>query len=151
MTYRMCAAGLVVLSGLGWVLAPAGAGAAAGGFAGAGGFHGGFRSPAPAFTHSGASMPARRFVVQRNAFFFRGREHRDGELRRWAGYGIGYGPYDPGAYPASYDEPSYPYAYPDAPPAERYMARPPLHCTTDAQKVPSEKGGETSINVTRCY
>jgi hypothetical protein len=153
MTYRMLAASLVVLAGAGWMFAPAGAGTATGAFVGARSFQGGFHASAPAFAHKGAPMAAHRFVAQRGAFFFRGREHREGEFRRWAGFG-GYFPYDyPAGYPASYDAPSYPYpyAYPDAPTAERYMTRLPLHCSTDSQSVPSEKGGVTTINVTRCY
>jgi hypothetical protein len=115
-------------------------------------------------THTGSPIGARRFVAQRGDFFFRGRdfffrrgERREGEFRRWAGfwgddYPYDYYPYDyPGEYPASYNEPSYPYSYPDVSPPERYGPRPPLHCDTNSQKVPSEKGGETTINVTRCY
>jgi hypothetical protein len=123
--------------------------------------------------HMGSPIGARRFVAQRGDFFFRGRdsffcgrdsffrwrdsffrgrERREGEFGPWAGFWGDYYPYDyPGEYPASYDQPSYPYSYPDVPPLERYGARPPLRCDTNSQKVPSEKGGETTINVTRCY
>jgi hypothetical protein len=149
MTYRMLAA-LVVLSGIGATIGTAGAGTAPGAFVGASSFHGGFHPSGAGF------MGARHFVARtRGDFFFRGRERREerreGEFRRWPGL-AGYVPYYyPVESPVSYDEPLYRYAYPDSPATAPNVFRPPLECSTDSQKVPSEKGGVATINVTRCY
>jgi hypothetical protein len=50
-----------------------------------------------------------------------------------------------------------PYAAPPYPPVQNFseQGRPPViygpRCRTDSQKVPSEDGGERTINITRCY
>jgi hypothetical protein len=152
MTYRMLAASLVMLSGIGTAAAETAPGAFVGAGAPHGGFHAGFHA---GFGHA-APMGLHHFVARtRGDFFFRGREHREGEFRRWpglAGYGpfAGYGPYDyPVGSPAYYDEPPYRYAYPDSPATAPNVFRPPLQCNTASQTVPSEKGGVATINVTQ--
>jgi hypothetical protein len=74
------------------------------------------------------------------------------ELPLWWGYAPDYSNYYPSEYAAPYAEP--PYAYqPSADFSER--SRPVVFyqpgCRTDTQKVPSETGGERTINITRCY
>ena len=71
----------------------------------------------------------------------------------------GYPPYGEGAYPSDYTAPidSGPVPYMAYPPFENFSerSRPPVFyqpgCRTEVQKVPSERGGEATINVTRCY
>jgi hypothetical protein len=113
-----------------------------------------------------AALPfAHRFVPRTTGAFpmrmdgFR-RASRLGE-RLGAGFPLGwdYGSPYPGYYPygaPEYAAPYGPYPYP-YPPMENFsersrpvVARPP-ECHTDTQKVPSESGGERTINITRCY
>jgi hypothetical protein len=80
------------------------------------------------------------------------RDHRGPRFPLWWGYA----PYDPNYYPSEYagpyEVPSYAY-----PPTENFSERSrpvvahPPECRTDTQKVPSEAGGERTINITRCY
>jgi hypothetical protein len=154
MTYRMWAASLVVLSGIGAAIGTVAAGTAPGAFVGAGAPPGGFHASGAAFGHP---MGLHHFVARTRGdfFFFRGREHREerreGEFGRWPGL-AGYFPYDyPVGSPAYYAEPPYRYAYPDSPATAPNVFRPPLQCDTASQTVPSEKGGVATINVTRCY
>jgi hypothetical protein len=73
--------------------------------------------------------------------------------------GWGYPPYGGDDYPPEYTAPSESGPVPSAayPPFENFSerSRPPVFyqpgCRTDVQKVPSERGGETTVNVTRCY
>jgi hypothetical protein len=83
--------------------------------------------------------------------------------RRGLGFPLWWGYGSPLAtdYPTTYTAPEYvgrygeiPYGYP---PMENFsersrpvVTRPP-ECRTDSQKVPSESGGERTINITRCY
>jgi hypothetical protein len=154
MTYRMLAASLVMLSGIGSAIGAAER--APGAFVGASAPRGGFHAPAAGFGHAAPFLGMHRFVARpRGDFFFRGRERREG--RREGGFGLwpglaGYVPYDyPFESPGYYDEPSYRYAYPDSPATAPSVFRPPLRCNTASQTVPSEKGGVATINVTRCY
>jgi hypothetical protein len=65
-------------------------------------------------------------------------------------------PFASSYYPSEYGPPyvEFPYGYP---PFENFSERSrpivnrPSECRTDSQKVPSESGGETMINITRCY
>ena len=84
---------------------------------------------------------------------FRGRHERG--FPWWWTYANG-APYDyPSYYPPEY-LPTYglpataypPIEYP--PQSPRVVPHEP-ECRTDTQKVPSEAGGETTINITRCY
>jgi hypothetical protein len=156
MTYRMLTAAIVVL-GIGSMAAPAATAARSAGplaapsisFHGAGRPSGtpwprGHMFPPPRMTGS-FSTPMRGF-----------RMSRDHDRRRfpiWWGYPSVL-PYYPSDYVVPYNEP--PYAYPaieNAPVSERAVPaiiyRP--GCRTDTQKVPSEDGGERTINITRCY
>ena len=74
-------------------------------------------------------------------------------------YGYYYPPdyYGPSYYPPQYYVPSETPASGEEAPAERPVApyRPaaiyPPGCVTQTQKVPSESGGERTVNITRCY
>jgi hypothetical protein len=65
----------------------------------------------------------------------------------------GYGSDLPSYYPGEYSYGGFPYPYPAENFSER--SRPIVTyqpgCRTETQKVPSEGGGERSINITRCY
>jgi hypothetical protein len=163
MTYRMLAASLMVL-GIGSMLVPAVAGAAAS--VATPSFQGALRPSARVSAHVRAPMAAHRFVGQTRGPWVSGgnwiskgfwishrREHREAAFPGWIGF-PGYGPYYyPPEYPAAIAEPRYPYANPDVPASERVdsaVAHIP-RCSTVSQKVPAEKGGDITINVTRCY
>jgi hypothetical protein len=85
---------------------------------------------------------------------FRGRHEFD--FRRQAGFpwwwgytsGVPYDlPYDyPSEYGSTYELPATPYPQPSRPVVIHEPG-----CRTDTHKVPSEAGGETTINITRCY
>jgi hypothetical protein len=86
---------------------------------------------------------------------FRGAElgdRRGAALPLWWGFSSYVPSYDPSGYAAPYAQPVYIY-----PPTENFSERSrpvvayPPGCRTDIQKVPSESGGERTINVTRCY
>ena len=74
----------------------------------------------------------------------------------WWTYAGGAPYYDPDYYPSDY-QPNYGLpatAYPpfeDYPPQRRPVVPHEPECRTDTQKVPSEAGGERTINITRCY
>jgi hypothetical protein len=169
MTYRMLAASLMVL-GIGSMFATAAAGAAA--TVATPSFQGAPRPSAPVSAHGTAPMAAHRFVGQTRGPRVSGRdwirngswiskdswishrpEHREVAFPVRTGF-PGYGPYYylPGN-PAPIAEPAYPYANPDDPTSERVdpaVAHVP-GCSTVSQKVPADKGGDVTINVTRCY
>ena len=83
-------------------------------------------------------------------------EHRPQQFPLW---GWGYPPYGVSAYPSEYTAPieSGTVPYVSSPPFENFSerARPPVFyqpgCRTDVQRVPSTRGGEQTITVTRCY
>ena len=83
---------------------------------------------------------------------FRGRHERD--FRRQAGFPWWWGytngdPYDiPYSYPTDYGPT---YELPAYPQQSRPVVIREPGCRTDTQKVPSEAGGEATINITRCY
>jgi hypothetical protein len=163
----MFTAGIVVL-GIGSMVAPAATAATSGGplAAPSMSFHGAGRPSgtpgptghmsSPPRTSGGFSTPMRGFRMSRPW----DRDHDRGRFRSWGGYPYYY-PFDyaaPYYYPFDYAAPygDQPYAYPDienAPVSER--ARPGIGyrpgCRTDTQSVPSENGGERTINITRCY
>jgi hypothetical protein len=82
-------------------------------------------------------------------FVFRFREHQQlvTGTPLWWGY-AGDGPYYPPVAPVPVETTIF-----DLPPQER--SRPPVFhepiCRTDTVTVPSESGGTSSINITRCY
>ena len=79
-------------------------------------------------------------------------DHRQPGFPLWWGYASYPSDYYPYEYAAPYGD--LPYAYP---PMANFSERSrPIvtyqpGCHTDTQKVPSESGGERSINITRCY
>jgi hypothetical protein len=154
MIYRVLAASIVVL-GIATMAAPVETSARSGGFV------------------SGSSLGARSFVRpaivtpfsphifrpdgmrQFNSFHLARQAERQSAERQspgspwWWGYGSDLPSYYPGEY--AYGGFAYPY------PAENFSERSrPIvtyqpGCRTETQKVPSESGGERSINITRCY
>jgi hypothetical protein len=70
----------------------------------------------------------------------------------WWGYAFDVPNYYPSEYAAPYEVP--PYAYPpteDFSERSRPVVAHPPECHTDTQRVPSEAGGERTINITRCH
>jgi hypothetical protein len=157
MSFRIFAAGIVVL-GFGAMIAPIETAARSGGFTAAPslGTRGAARPSVatPFFSHpfrperfSGAfSKPQNGLSMSREA------ERRGFGFPLWWDYAS----YPPSYYPTEYSAPygEFPYPYP---PTEEFSERSrPIvtyrpGCRTDTQKVPSETGGERSINITRCY
>jgi hypothetical protein len=147
MIFQKCAAGIAALVtlGLGATMAPDETSARPGGFVAApslaahGPVRSSFASPHSALAH------VRDFRTVRP-----GDHHRDTGFPVWWT-----GSYLP-SYPYGYVDPSgeVPYAYP---PLENFSerSRPVVTyqraCRTDSQTVPSESGGERTINITRCY
>jgi hypothetical protein len=151
MTSRIFAAGIVVL-GVGTMTAPvatsAGSGAplAAPSSVAPSLVRPSFAGPLPA--HGLSAFPAhmRGFRIPERG------DRRGAAFPLWGGYASSVPSYYPSGYAAPYAEPVYIY-----PPTENFsersrpiMTRPP-ECRTDTQKVPSEAGGERTINITRCY
>jgi hypothetical protein len=141
MSFRVLAAGMVVL-GIG--VMPLETSARSGGF-----------TAAPML---GARIAGRPFVATPFAHAFRPQRIsgafsplREGE-RRGDGFPSWWGDasYLPGYYP--YGEFPYPYQ-PSEDVSERSRPILPYQpgCHTETKKVPSEAGGERSINITRCY
>jgi hypothetical protein len=155
MIFRIFAASIVVL-GITTMAAPVETSARSGGFV------------------SGSSLGARSFVQraiatpfsphifrpdgmrQFNSFHMARQAERQSAERQSPGspWWWGYESDLAGYYPAGYAAP-YGFAYPY--PAENFSERSrPIvtyqpGCRTETQKVPSEGGGERSINITRCY
>jgi len=141
MTYRMFAASIVVL-GIGLMAAPVETSAGSGGAIGA-----------PISTH--LSLPhgmIHGIPAHMKGFRMSGhRDHRHPGFPMWSGYGPNFPNYDSAEYVAPQQEPRY-----ASPTTENFSerARPAVihapDCHTDTQTVPSEKGGEKTINITRC-
>jgi hypothetical protein len=151
MTSRIFAAGIVVL-GIGAMLAPvatsAGSGAplAAPSIVAPSLVRPSFAGPLPA--HGLGAFPAH----MRGFRMLERGDRRGAAFPLWLGYASSGPGYYPSGYVAPYAERLYIY-----PPTENFsersrpiMTRPP-ECRTDTQKVPSEAGGERTINITRCY
>lgn len=155
MLIRMYAAGLTVVIAMLFTLTPADAFARSGGFGGRSfAMAQGFR--APAFRQSLGF----RSAVFRQSLAFRSRIWRQSLFDRgryglgalWARLGGSY--YDPSDYFDSYYQPSY--AGPNIATAEIPGATnlPVIYrrgCESQTISVPSEDGGERSINIVRCY
>jgi len=139
MTSRMFAASIITL-GIGAMFAPVETSAGSGGFI-----------AAPSLAARGAPPVARTFPPHRIIGAFPTHRRGSGFLPGW-----GYASSVPSYYPPEYTAPygTFPYAYP---PTENFSERSrpvaahPPECHTDTQKVPSETGGERTINITRCY
>jgi hypothetical protein len=149
MTSRIFAAGIVAL-GVGAITAPVSTSARSG-------------APAPSFVAPSLVRPSFAGPLPTHGFgafpaHVRGFRFSERADRRGAAFPLGWGyassvpSYDPSGYAAPYAEPMYTY-----PPTEYFsersrpiLTRPP-ECRTDTQKVPSEAGGERTINITRCY
>jgi hypothetical protein len=109
---------------------------------------------APPFAHRFVPRTTAAFPTRMNGFRRTSRLGGTGFPVGWD-YGSpypGYYTYGAPEYAAPYGQ--VPYGYP---PMENFsersrpvVARPP-ECRTDTQKVPSESGGERTINITRCY
>ncbi len=150
MIFRIFAAGIVVL-GIGTLAAPVETSARSGGFVAA------------------SSLGARSFVRPSIATPFSAHTFRPEGMRQMNGFHMsrererqspgspwwGYASYLPSYYPSDYAAPYAGFAYPY--PTENFSERSrPIvtyqpGCRTETQKVPSESGGERSINITRCY
>jgi len=151
MIFRVFAAGMVVL-GIGTMAAPVGTSARPGGFVAASSL--GARSfvRAAIATQLSAHTFRPEGMRQLNGFHMSRQAERQGPGSPWW---LGYGSDLPGYYPAEYAAPygAFPYPYPTENFSER--SRPIVSyqpgCRTETQKVPSEGGGERSINITRCY
>jgi hypothetical protein len=154
MTSRIFAASIVVF-GIGAMVAPLETSARSGGFAAAPSLaaRGAVRPSVatPSFAHvfmphrmTGGIATIRGFHVSRLG------DHRGRDFSPPWGYA-----YVPNYYPSEYAVPNEdrPYAYPAENFSER--ARPIVThepgCRTSTQTVPSEAGGERTINITRCY
>ena len=107
------------------------------------------RSAAPAFSARGVAHP---FVAHFPQMRFRHQAVFPG--------GFGYAPVVSTEYPteSAVPYPAPPYPAPPYPPIPTFIERggPPPNwmgprCRTDSQRVPRESGGETTINITRCY
>jgi hypothetical protein len=155
MSLRILAASIVVF-GIGAMIASVETSARSGGFIAAPslGARSAVRSSiaTPFFAHP--FRPERvpgAFSKRLDAF----RMSREGE-RRGPGFPLwwGYPSYLPSYYPSEYSAPYGEFPYP---PTENFSERSrPIvtyqpGCRTETQKVPSEAGGERSINITRCY
>ena len=156
MLMRMYAAGLAVGIAIVFALAPNEAFGRSGGFGGRSfAMAPGFRSPvfqqslgfrSPVFGHS---LAFRSPALRQSLLLHRGRY---GLGAPWAGLGGSY--YDPADYFDPYYQPSY--AGPDIATAEipGGFDPPAIHhrgCESQTVSVPSEDGGERSINIVRCY
>jgi hypothetical protein len=145
MVIRMYAVGLVVIIGLGLALAPNQAFGRSGGFGG----------------RSFAIAPAFRPPVLQRSLGFRSpalrqsvllRRHRFGFGVPLTGFGGSY--YDPSDNANPYYQSSY--AYPDMATGDIPVgySSPVIHhrgCDSQSVTVPSESGGERSVNIVRCY
>jgi hypothetical protein len=148
---RIFAAGIGVL-GIATTVAPVETSARPGGFAAASSLGSrGFVRPSIARRFSAHTFRPEG-MRQINDFHM----SREGERQSpgspwWWGYGSDFPGYYPSGYAAPYGEFPYPY------PAENFSERSrPIvtyepGCRTETQTVPSEGGGERSINITRCY
>jgi hypothetical protein len=150
MIFRIFAASIVVL-GIATMAAPVATSARSGGFVSASSLGArSFARPAivtpfsgHAFRPEGMRPFLARHAERQNA------EHQSPGSPWWWGDGSDLTSY----YPAGYAYGGFPYLYPAENFSER--SRPIVTyqpgCHTESQKVPSEGGGERSINITRCY
>ena len=153
MTSRMFAASIVLL-GVGAMVVPVETSARSGGLGAAPSLpaRGAVRPfvAAPAFAHT--SLPpgmTREFPGHIRDFPM---SRLGPRFPQWWGYASYVPNYYPSEYSVPYEVP--PYAYP--PPQDFSERTRPVvahqpECRTDTQKVPSEAGGERTINITRCY
>jgi hypothetical protein len=159
MTFQKHAAGMVAFGilGIGTMIVPVETSARSGGFAAAPSLSApGTARPSSALPHS-AHQPLQHGISGELSTQMRDfRIARPGDRRGGQGFPVWWaGAYVP-SYPYGYADPSWeaPYAYP---PMENFSerSRPVVTyqpgCRTDAQTVPSEGGGERTINITRCY
>jgi hypothetical protein len=157
MTSRIFAAGIVVL-GVGAMAAPVESTAGSGGLIAASSpAAGGAVRPSVAAPHFSHTFLPRAMTGGIPANIRNFRTLRLGD-RRGLGFPLrrGYASYVPDYYPSDYEAAygDFPYAHP---PTENFSerARPIViyqpGCRTDTQTVPSETGGERTINITRCY
>jgi hypothetical protein len=154
MTSRIFAAGIVVFA-IGAMVAPVETSARSGGFIAAPSFaaRGAVRPSVAAPSSARAFMPQRMtggIPTIRGFHVSRLRDHRGSDFP--PPWGDAYVPnYYPSEYAVPYED--RPYAYPAENFSER--ARPIVTyqpgCRTATQTVPSETGGERTINITRCY
>ncbi len=154
MIFRIFAAGIVVL-GVATMAAPVETSARSGGFVSASSLGArSFARPAIVTPFSGHAFrpegmrPLNGFHMARQAERHSAERQSPGSPWWW-GDGSDLTSY----YPAGYAYGGFPYPYPAENFSER--SRPIVTyqpgCRTDTQKVPSESGGERSINITRCY
>jgi hypothetical protein len=145
MTSRIFAAGIVVL-GVGALTVPVATSAGSGGPLAASLIRPSFAGPLPAHRFGGFAAHMRGFRISERG------ERRGAAFPMWWGYPSSVPGYYPSGYAAPYAESLY-----DYPPTENFSERSrpimtsPPECRTDTQKVPSEAGGERTINITRCY
>ena len=154
MIFRILAASIVVL-GITTMAAPVETSARSGGFVSGSSLGArSFVQPAiatPFSAHAFRPEPMRQF----NGLHFARQAERQSAERQSPGspWWWGYGSDLPSYYPAGYAYGGFPYPYPAENFSER--SRPIVTyqpgCRTETQKVPSEGGGERSINITRCY
>jgi hypothetical protein len=159
MTFQKHAAGMIVFGilGIGTTIAPLEASARPSGFAAIPSPQaGGAVRPSFAASHSAHQSLQQAVFGKLPAHMRDFRMARPGDRRGGPGVPLWWaGSYLP-SYPYGYVDPSgeNPYAYP---PMENFSerSRPVVTyqpgCRTDTQKVPSEGGGERTINITRCY
>jgi hypothetical protein len=150
MISRIFAAGIGVL-GIATMMAPVETSARPGGFVAASSL--GARSfvrPSIATPFSAHTFRPQR-MRQINGFHMSREGERQSPGFPWWGYASDFPGYYPSEYAATYG--GFPYPYPIENFSER--SRPIVTyqpgCRTETQVVPSEGGGERSINITRCY
>jgi hypothetical protein len=157
MTSRLFAASIVLL-GIGSMISPAETLARSGGFVAAPSLPArGAARPSVSASFFAHTSPRLRMTGEfpghmRGFRMSRRFDHRQPDFPLWWGYGS----YPTDYYPYDYGAPvgEAPYSYS---PMENFSerSRPVVTyqpgCRTDTQKVPSESGGERSINITRCY
>jgi hypothetical protein len=153
MTSRFFAAGIVVL-GIGAVMVPVETLAGSSGLAAPSSLaRGPVRPSFPAPHLTNRFLPRGEFPRHIGGFrMSKAAERRGLGFPLWWGYESSFPNYYPSEYEVPYGEFPYPY-----PPFDNFSERSrpvvirPSECRTDSQKVPSETGGERTINITRCY
>jgi hypothetical protein len=150
MISRIFAAGIGVL-GIATMAAPVDTSARPGGFVAASSL--GARS----FVRPSIATPfsAHRFrregMRQINGFHMSREGERQSPGSPWWGYASYLSSYYPSEYAAPYGGVPYPYPIENFSERSRPIVTYQPGCSTETQKVPSEGGGERSINITRCY
>jgi hypothetical protein len=158
MTFQKHVAGMVAIGilGIGTMIAPIETLARSGGFAAPSLSARGVVRPSFAPPHS-VHLPLQHgFSGEFSGHMRDFRMARPGDRRGGQGFPLWWaGAYVP-SYPYGYADPSWEGAY-DYPPMANFSerSRPVVTyqpgCRTDTQTVPSESGGERTINITRCY